>query len=84
MNANCKYINAVFNFDIDTNCMERIFFGEGGECSYLEIELHNIIIDNKHHSQTDNGAKTLIDIIGLAAHESMYLLLSKYNLNNNG
>ena len=71
--------NPACRFPDDIDCMERI----GVECSYLEIELHNIIIGNKHHNPTDNGAQALIDLIGLAAHESMYSLLSKYNLNKN-
>lgn len=67
--------NPACMFPDDIDCMGRI----GVECSYLELELHNIIIDNKHHNLTDNGAQALIDLIGLAAHEIMYSLLAKYN-----
>lgn len=72
--------NPACRFPDDIDCMGRI----GVECSYLEIELQDIIIYNKHHKQIGNDAQSLIDLIGLAAHESMYSLLSKYNLNKNG
>lgn len=71
--------NPACRFPDDTDCIGRI----GIECSFLETELQDIIIYNKHHNPTDNGTQALIDLIGLAAHESMYSLLSKYNLNKN-
>lgn len=66
-------------FPDDDNCMDRI----GTECSYLETELQDIIIYNKHRNAIYDGAQPLIDLIGLAAHESMYSLLSKYDLRGN-
>lgn len=72
--------NPACRFPDDIDCMGRI----GTECSYLEVELQDIIIYNKHYNPIDNGAQALIDLIGLAAHESMYSLLSKCNLNKNG
>lgn len=71
--------NPACRFPDDTDCIGRI----GIECSFLETVLQNIIIYNKHHNPAGNGAQALIDLIGLAAHESMYSMLSKYNLNNN-
>lgn len=71
--------NPACRFSDDTDCIGRISI----ECSFLETELQDIIIYNKHHSPTDNDVQALIDLIGLATHESMYSLLSKYNLNKN-
>ncbi len=67
--------NPACQFPDDTDCMERI----GVECSFLEIELQALIIYNKRYNLIDNGAQALIDLIGLAAHERMYSLLSGYN-----
>lgn len=59
----------------DGSCMNRI----SGECGFLDIELHEIIIYGKHSNPLADNAKELIHLIGLAAHESMYKLLSKYD-----
>lgn len=63
------------------SCFDRI----GGECGNLDTELQRIIIHREPcNPMVDNNAKYLCYLVGWAAHESMYSLLSKYELRNNG
>ena len=56
-------------------CMDSI----GTECSYLNIELQDIIIDRVQRNPMKGDSVILIYLAGLAANESMYSLLSKYD-----
>lgn len=60
-------------------CMDRI----GTECSLLENELKGIIFYRIPVNAMEEDSNDLIFLIGLAAHESMYSLLSKYDPRNN-
>lgn len=60
-------------------CMDRI----GAECSFLDIELQGIMIYRKQRNPMEENSNDLIDLIGLAAHERMYSLLSKYDPRKN-
>lgn len=50
-------------------CMDSI----GTECSYLNIELQDIIIDRVQRNPMKGDSVILIYLAGLAANESMYL-----------
>lgn len=56
----------------ENQCMDRI----GTECSFLEIELDRVIMGS---SYVKDYERDLMYLIGLAAHEKMYRLLSKYD-----
>ena len=67
--------NVTFFEDTDNemgNCFDRI----GDECAFLECELRNVMF-NEHSNQKPNvTGRDICDLIGLAAHEKMYI---KYN-----
>ena len=62
--------------EAENSCMDRI----GTECALLDIDLHGIIIDGKQYNPDECD---LVNLVGLAAHEKMYSLLSSYLRSNN-
>jgi len=60
--------------DEGTTCLRRI----GTECGFLSTELQEVYIDREKRNPIANNAVDLVDLIGWAAHENMYSLLSKY------
>lgn len=56
------------------SCFSRITT----ECSSLEYNLQRIFL-NQENGWEDFSVPALIDLLGLAAHESMYSLLSQYD-----
>lgn len=69
--------NPVCEFEEEGSyCMDRI----GCECSHLEMELGYIIIHNNPCFPMEKTSNDIIYLMGLAAHETMYKLLSRYDL----
>lgn len=67
------------NLDVENgeyNCIDRIRV----ECCFLEIQLEDIIMGRQQRNLMDVDSRDLVDLIGLAAHETMYNLLSKYQM----
>lgn len=56
-------------FPDELNCIYRI----GAECAFLETELKSAMFDKDHHF---NPEEDIANLIGLAAHEKMYNLLT--------
>lgn len=61
--------------EAENSCMDRI----GTECASLDIDLHGIMIDGKQYYP---NVCDLVNLVGLAAHEKMYSLLSSYMRSN--
>lgn len=57
------------------NCLERI----GNECSFLTVGLQGVVLNKEQRNPLDDDAMDLINLVGLAAHENMYSLLSRYD-----
>lgn len=72
--------NPTCEFTEDGNtCFDRI----GTECGFLDTELQEIFIKREPCNPIDGNARTLCNLVGWAAHESMYSLLSKFDPRNN-
>lgn len=59
----------------ESSCFERI----GAECCFLTLRLQGFATNQEQHNSLEVDAIDLIELIGLAAHENMYSLLSKYD-----
>lgn len=64
--------------EAEDTCMNRI----GRECSFLDDELQGIMIYGEQRNPLADNVRDLIDLVGLAAHEKMYSLLSSYLQSN--
>lgn len=67
----CEFIE-----EDEISCLSRI----GTECNYLSTQLQEIYIERKQRKLNADNDIDLIDLVGWAAHESMYSLLSKYKV----
>lgn len=56
------------------SCLDRIVM----ECSFLEVELQGAIVHGHQINLAAGDAHDLDSLVGLAAHEKMYSLLSQY------
>lgn len=70
--------NVIF-FEDTNNDMGNCFSRIGNECAFLDCELRNVMF--KEHSNQEPSEQEICDLIGLAAHEKMYSLLTKYDSN---
>ena len=61
--------------DEGSSCFDRI----GTESSFLDTEMQGIFIKREQRNPIADNARDLVDLVGWAAHESMYSLLSKYD-----
>lgn len=59
----------------ESSCFERI----GAECSFLTVGLQEIAAGKEQRYTLGEDNWNLINLVGLAAHENMYSLLSKYD-----
>lgn len=64
----------------EDSCYHRI----GAECGFLDTELQGIFIKRVQRNPFEDNARDLIDLVGWAAHKSMYSLLLKYNTSEDG
>lgn len=61
-------------------CYDRI----GSECDFLGSGLQGIYIHRDQCDPFEDNARDLIDLVGWAAHKSMYSLLLKYDTSEDG
>lgn len=64
----------------EDSCYHRI----GVECGFLDTELQGIFIKRVQRNPFEDNARDLIDLVGWAAHKSMYSLLLKYDTSEDG
>lgn len=64
----------------EDSCYHRI----GAECGFLDTELQGIFIKRVQRNPFEDNARDLIDLVGWAAHKSMYSLLLKYDTSEDG
>lgn len=67
----CEFIE-----EDESSCLSRI----GAERSFLSTQLEDIYIERKQRFLNADYEMDLVDLVGWAAHESMYSLLSKYKV----
>ena len=60
----------------ECSCLDRV----GTECALLEIELQGVMIDGEQRAP---NVRDLVNLVGCAAHERMFSLLSSYMRSNN-